>query len=219
MKNLLSSLLSRKKSRKPQIIIIAFIAFIALFGVFLLNAFHESGRKQKPSNPFLAQQAAPQKELSYDIVKVDTIAFEPITPQRTRAQQPKQTLQPTQNAEQRKTTQSKPNPTPKTSSQRTSQRQNEDFQVSTWQAPTTVAPSSNSDMIIVNRLGGDQGAQPVGGTPGSLGAVSGLQSVRLKVILPQDTPVVSGSLLEARVIKPGKIGDFEIHWNTKFNFE
>ncbi|RMD96606.1 MAG: conjugative transposon protein TraM [Calditrichaeota bacterium] len=63
-------------------------------------------------------------------------------------------------------------------------------------------------MIIINHLNQNTSA-------GAPATYTGLQSVRLKVILPQRTPVTNGSLVEVRVIKDARFGNIDIPLRSK----
>jgi len=58
-------------------------------------------------------------------------------------------------------------------------------------------------MIVVSSLNQQSSA-------GTIGSLTGLHTVRLKVILPDRTPVTNGSLVEARVMKDEAWGNIEI---------
>ncbi len=70
--------------------------------------------------------------------------------------------------------------------------------------------SQNPNMIVSNSLG--EGSAQIGSAPGTY---TGLQSVLVKVVLPNRTPVANGSLVEARVLRDAKWGNVFIPKRTK----
>jgi len=173
-------MINGRKRLKPQMIMIGIIALLAVFVFFFLFAQRQTAQSSRKPGPIVMHQAPPQKDLDYQIVRVDTIPFShPTLPVSESAQ---------------------------TSSPRTyspSERS-----ASTRRGREYVAPPPSSAPV---RLGGtgDGGSmivvsslnQQPGASTNAFGGLTGLQTLRLKVILPDRTPVTNGSLLEARVMK------------------
>lgn len=186
---------SGKGRMKPQVVVIGFLSFLALFAIFLIAAQRDAARRQTPAAPFLTQKAPPTKALDYKIIEIDTIPYGQITlpRQQRKASRPAAParVQAAQPPRVRKPAVQKPSRVP----------------VRRRSSQSSTATGTGGDMIVLNKLGqaSASAASPYAGS-----GFSGLQSVRLKVILPQKTPVTNGSLVEARVIKAAKFGNLEI---------
>lgn len=196
MSSLIQSLLSGRGQKWPQLMIVGAFVFLMLFAVMYLLAYRDAARSQKPRGPFLTQQAPPKKELDYKIIHVDTIPFNQLAIPNQLPSGGKPV------SEQPKTaTGKKPSPQVVPGRQtRTPTRPARPPQVAS--SPLS-ASKSGSDMIVINNLDQRPGGSAISG-------YAGLQSVRLKVILPQKTAVTNGSLVEARVIRDAHLGDIDI---------
>jgi hypothetical protein len=178
-----------RRRLKPQMIMLGIVSAFVIFVFLMVSSQRRSAQDRLGPGPFVTQQALPPRNLDYQIVKVDTIPFGhltmPATADGSTPSQPgvRQSGLPKPGASGRMATQEKTAPSPATGA---------------------TGVSGNSPMIVVSTL--DQHGQS--GT--SLSALPGLQSVRVKVILPQKTPVMNGSLVEARVMKEERLGNIEI---------
>jgi hypothetical protein len=174
-------MINGRRRMKPQMIMLGIVALFAVFVFFFVFAQRESAQGRKKPGPFVMHKAPPPKNLDYQIVKIDTIPFShPMLP----AASP-----------------------PSTSSARTispSERGSAATGGREYAAPPHVGGASDGgSMIVVSSLNQPQSA-------GTIGSLTGLHSVRLKVILPDRTPVTNGSLVEARVMKDEVWGNIEI---------
>jgi hypothetical protein len=181
---------------KPQMIMMGIVSAFVVFVFFFLLAQRQTAQGNKTPGPFVTQKSPPPRNLDYQIVKVDTIPFSrPTLPGSG--------------------TGSLPSVTP--SQKPAAQAAISQPERSTRSAPreyvappptTTVTPPSpgfgqEGNMIVVNTLDQRQGSAAVG-------SLTGLQSVRLKVILPERTPVTNGSLVEVRVMRDERFGNLDI---------
>jgi hypothetical protein len=171
------SMINGRKRLKPQMIMIGIIALLAVFVFFFLFAQRQTAQSSRKPGPVVMHKAPPQKALDYQIVRVDTIPFSHPTLPVAPASSP-QTYSP--------------------SERRASTRSGREYVA----PPPSSAPvrigaiGDGGSMIVVSSL-----SQPPGANTTSFGGLTGLQTLRLKVILPDRTPVTNGSLLEARVMK------------------
>lgn len=207
-------ILTSKGRMKPQLFIIGGLIFIGLFGFFLLSAHREAALRSQQNTPFSVQKTSQPRKLDYKIIEMDTIPFSHITSsqkptsmtQSQPAQEPVVERQPVQQRQpaprQQRSTSSAPPPSDPVSQQRTPP--------STPYFGGSPGSSGGSDMIIVNNMEPQQQSYT-----SYQGGIRGLQSVRLKVILPQRTPVSNGSLIEARVINEGRLADLTIPRRAK----
>lgn len=174
---------------KPQMIVIGAIAVLAVFVFFFLFAQRRTAQGNRKPGPIVMHKAPPQKDLDYQIVRVDTIPFShPTLPVNEPA----------------------PINSPRTYSpveRRTAARSDREY----VEPPPAAAPvrlgttGDGGSMIVVSSLN-----QQTGTNANAFGGLSGLQTIRLKVILPDRTPVTNGSLLEARVMKDEVWGNISI---------
>jgi len=174
-------MINGRKRLKPQMIMIGIIALLAVFVFFFLFAQRQTAQSSRKPGPIVMHKAPPQKALDYQIVRVDTIPFShPALP----------------------ITESSPEPgrpqTPSSSERSAATRSSREYVA----PPPSAAPvrlggtGDGGSMIVVSTLN-----QQPGASTNSFGGLTGLQTLRLKVILPDRTPVTNGSLLEARVMK------------------
>jgi len=183
----LYDMINGRKKMKPQMIMLGVVALFAIFVFFFIFVQRESAPGGKKSGPFVMHKTPPPKNLDYQIVKVDTIPFShPTLP--AASSEPgasrSRTIAP---AERSATTSSRGYVEPPPSS-----------------APPRVGGGGDGgSMIVVSTLNQQS-------STGSIGSITGLHTVRLKVILPDRTPVTNGSLLEARVIRDEVWGSMEI---------
>jgi hypothetical protein len=185
-------IINGRKRSKPQMLMLGILAAFVIFIFFILFTRQETAPSRKKPGPF-AMQKTPPRSLDYQIVKVDTIPFSrPALPSGTVASSPSPTR-----TEQRAVSQ------PERSAAAPA-REYVAPPPSSSSAPYFPSSSGGGgDMIVVSSLNQQQPA-------GSFGGYAGLQSVRLKVILPEKTPVTNGSLVEARVMKDEVWGNFTI---------
>lgn len=174
------SMINGRKRMKPQMIMIGVVALLAVFVFFFLFAQRQSAQGSRKPGPIVMHKAPPQKDLDYQIVRVDTIPFShPALPANA------------------------PAPVSSTpaysSSERNPSRRSDRAYVEPPPSTAPVRLSGTGDggsMIVVSSLN-----QSPGASANAFGGLTGLQTLRLKVILPDRTPVTNGSLLEARVMK------------------
>jgi hypothetical protein len=188
--NIANTLYETKNGRrrlKPKMLMLGIVSAFLVF-VFLISLVQRrSAQHQSEMGPFVTRQAPPPRNLDYQIVKVDTIPFSNLNmpPERSGAATSPNPLKPGAEAGGLAKAREQSGASPSSSTQAS-------------------GISGSSPMIVVSTL--DQQGQPGTG----LSALPGAQSVRLKVILPQKTPVMNGSLVEARVIKDDRLGNIEI---------
>lgn len=185
---------------KPRMVMMASVAAFMVFILFVLLAYQRNATGERTApNPFAVRPASPQQKLDYDIVRLDTFSLgdyykpaqEPLTspvapaPQTERAvsarPRPQQTVQEPA-ADERRTVSAPP-------------------AASTFPSAPVTVPSSGRSMIVHSSLGSNEF---------STSNVLGLQSVLLKVMLPDKTPVTNNSLVLARVIGEGQWGSIAI---------
>jgi hypothetical protein len=207
MANFLYKFLSGKGRMKPQVIIIGALMLLAVFAISLISAYREAAqKKQRPSNPFVAQPVQPKRDLDYKIIKVDSIPYNNLAIQGAQKQsEPASQLSPQQTRQ--KTTAS--------STGTQTQRQRSQPKRTTGVAPsrsTVRQPArvsgANSNMIVLDKSRQQKQQTTSGGnfSPG----IAGLQTVRLKLILLEKTPVTNGSLVEARVMDDARYRNLQI---------
>lgn len=183
-------IINGRKRSKPQMLMLGILAAFLIFIFFILFTRQKTAPSRQKPGPF-AMQKTPPRSLDYQIVKVDTIPF-------SRPNLPGGNVV------------SAPTPvTPRAVSQpeRSAAAPARDYVAPPpSSSPTPYFPSSGNgggDMIVVSSLNQQQSA-------GTIGGYAGLHSVRVKVILPEKTPVTNGSLVEARVMKDEVWGNFTI---------
>jgi len=163
---------------KPQMIIIGIIVLLAVFFFFFLFAQRQSAQSNRKPGPIVMHKAPPQKALDYQIVRVDTIPFS----------------HPTLPVAESATTSSPRTYSP--SERNAPTRSNREYVAPPSSAPARIGGTSDGgSMIVVSSLNNQSPSSS------AIGSFGGLQTIRLKVILPDRTPVTNGSLLEARVMK------------------
>lgn len=183
--NILYETKNGRRRLKPRMLMLGIVSAFLIFVYLISVTQRRSAQNQFSPGPFATQQAQPPRSLDYQIVKVDTIPFSNLTMPVDRNGTP--------------ATQS-PLKTNTETGGRTVAREQSNASSSTQGSGV----GGSSPMIVVSTL--DQQGQ----AGGSLSTLSGAQSVRIKVILPQKTPVMNGSLVEARVMRDERLGKFEI---------
>jgi hypothetical protein len=184
-------IINGRKRTKPQMLMLGILAAFVIFIFFILFTRQETASSRQKPGPFVMQKTPP-RSLDYQIVKVDTIPFSrPALPS---------------SAGSSPSVSSPPN----TAGQRSQPERSAAAPAREYVAPppsSSPTPyftgSTSGDMIVVNSLNQSQAT-------GAFGGYAGLHSVRLKVILPEKTPVTNGSLVEARVMKDDVWGNFAI---------
>lgn len=166
---------------KPQMILLGAVAVLAIFVFFFIFAQRQSAQGGRKPGPIVMHKAPPQKDLDYQIVRVDTIPFShPTLP----IIEPATATSPSQRYS-----------TPERSAASRSNREYVEPPPSS--APVRISSAGDGgSMIVVSSMN-----QQPGASTNAFGGLTGLQTLRLKVILPDRTPVTNGSLLEARVMK------------------
>jgi hypothetical protein len=180
-------MINGRKRMKPQMIMLGIVALFAVFVFFFVFAQRQAASGRKKPGPIVMHKAPPPKDLDYQIVKVDTIPFShpalPVVSSPSPSGSPRTISPPERSA----AASSREYVAPRPSS-----------------TPLPVgAASDGGSMIVVSSLNQQSSA-------GAIGSLSGLHTVRLKVILPDRTPVTNGSLVEARVMKDEVWGNIEI---------
>jgi len=179
-----------RKRTKPQMLMLGIIAAFVIFVFFILLAQRETASSRKKPGPFAMQKTPPPRSLDYQIVKVDTIPFSrPALPSSNVVSSPTP-------AEPRSVSQP----------ERSVATPAREYAAPPSSSPTPYLPGSGNgggDMIVVSSLNQQQSTSTIGG-------YAGLHSARIKVILPEKTPVTNGSLVEARVMKDEVWGNFTI---------
>jgi hypothetical protein len=177
---------------KPQIIMVGGVLAFAGFVLFFLLIQRQTAPNNKMSGPFITPQAMPQRNLDYQIIKVDTLPFSYSTAPSATSSPSTSVLSPASpsvTSQPERSTRSAvraPASPPRTSAV----------------SPRTSTYSQSDNMIVVSSLEPGQRATIVDG--------SGSQMVRLKVFVPQKTPVMNGSVVEVRVMKDDRYGSLEI---------
>jgi hypothetical protein len=180
-----------RKRSKPQMLMLGILAAFVIFIFFILFTRQQTASSRQKPGPFAMQKTPPPRRLDYQIVKVDTIPFSrPNLPSGNVVSSPTQAA-----------------PSSVSQSERSVAAPARDYVAPPpSSSPTPYFPSSGNgggDMIVVSSLNQQQPA-------GTIGGYAGLHSVRVKVILPEKTPVTNGSLVEARVMKDEVWGNFTI---------
>jgi len=182
-------MINGRKRMKPQMIMIGIIALFAVFVFFFLFAQRQSAQSNRKPGPIVMHKAPPQKDLDYQIVRVDTIPFShpalPVAEPAPEAGRPRAF----------------------SSSERSaSTRSGREYVAPPSSAPARIGGAGDGgSMIVVSSLN-----QQPGASANAFGGLTGLQTLRLKVILSDRTPVTNGSLLEARVMKDETWGNIAI---------
>jgi len=187
--NILYETKNGRRRLKPRMLMLGIVSAFLIFVYLISVTQRRSAKNQFGSEPFVTQHAQPPRSLDYQIVKVDTIPFSNL------------------NMADRNGTPTSQNPLKPNEEERTqtggrvAAREQSNASSSSTQGSGV---GGSSPMIVVSTL--DQQGQ----AGGSLSAVPGAQTVRIKVILPQKTPVMNGSLVEARVMRDERLGKLEI---------
>ncbi|MDZ7290675.1 MAG: conjugative transposon protein TraM [candidate division KSB1 bacterium] len=183
-----------RRRAKPQMLMLGILIAFVIFVFFVLLVQREAAQGRKAPKPFVMQKAPLKRSLDYQIVKVDTIPFShPTLPGSATSSSP-----------------AFPSQSPAGQRSISPSERSERSTPAVAPPPANVTPpvhlggsSGGGDMIVVSSLDQQQGAS-------TIGSLTGLQSVRLKVILPEKTPVMNGSLVEARVMKDEVWGNIQI---------
>jgi hypothetical protein len=185
--NILYETKNGRRRLKPRMLMLGIVSAFLIFVYLISVTQRRSAQNQFGPGPFVTQQAPPPRSLDYQIVKVDTIPFSSLNmpAERTGSPTSQNPLKPTAEGGGRTAAREQANASPSSSTQGS-------------------GIGGSSPMIVVSTL--DQQGQ----AGGSLSALPGAQTVRIKVILPQKTPVMNGSLVEARVMRDERLGKFEI---------
>jgi hypothetical protein len=188
-------MINGRKRTKPQMLMLGILAAFVIFIVFILFTRQQTASSRKKPGPFVVQKTPPPRSLDYQIVKVDTIPFSrPALPGSGAS--------------------SSPAPSPAGQRSLAPPERSAGATAREYVAPppsSSPAPRFNGssggggDMIVVSSLNQQQATNA-----SALGGYAGLHSVRVKVILPEKTPVTNGSLVEARVMKDEVWGNFAI---------
>ncbi len=191
-------MINGRKRTKPQMLMLGILAAFVIFIFFILFTRQETSSGRQKPGPFVMQKTPPQRSLDYQIVKVDTIPFSrPALPSSGVSTSPSSGAPP---------------PSPSASKSTSTPERSGAVTAREYVSPppsTSAAPLFNSssagggDMIVVSSLNQQPAASALGG-------YTGLHSVRVKVILPEKMPVTNGSLVEARVMRDERWGNFEI---------
>lgn len=173
-------LINGRSRPRPQMILLGLVAVLAVFVFFFIFAQRQTVSGNRKPGPIVMHKAPAQKDLDYQIVRVDTIPLNhPALP----------IIEPAPASAPR--TYAPPERSASTRSQR------EYVEPPPSSAPVRIgATGDGGSMIVVSSLN-----QQPGASANAFGGLAGLQTLRLKVILPDQTPVTNGSLLEARVMK------------------
>jgi len=191
---------------KPQVIMISAVASLAVLLFLVLISMRKSATTGPRSSPFRMRVAKPSKPLDYEIIKMDTIPFNKMVGySKPASRKPRSTSPVAEKKSRAEATRSKPvsKPRPKRTApgyQSTPQ----------FYETKTITPGVAGDMIIVNKLGKQSGNVASTAPTSYRRGYAGTRNVRLKVILPQRTPVVTGSLVEVRVVHDSRFGDLYI---------
>jgi hypothetical protein len=199
--NILDVLFETKSGRrqiKPQIIMTGIVLSFVVFVFFFLLAQRQAAKDRQSPGPFVVQKAPPPRNLDYQIVKVDTIPFGHLTPPSTGASAQSSWQTSRQSGGQASISQP----------ERSAPREYVAPPPTTGINSGSPGVGQQGDMIVVSTLDQRQGAAAIGSFPG-------LQSLRLKVVLPEKTPVMNGSLVEVRVMKDERFNNLEIPRRSK----
>lgn len=188
-------------------IIIGIAGFIMLFTILFAVSFYQvTSESDSPKVNLLPRDKKPAKDLSYDFIKLDTLSM----PTFPRAEEPQKTAPMVDNNyEPRKElpvepkNKSKPVSTP---SQPTPPPASFNY------SPPQASVNKNPNMIVMNNMQENQ-VHKSGIAGGGFGY--GSQSALIKVVLADKTPVASGSVVIARVLKDSKWGDINIPRRAK----
>lgn len=181
---------------------------IAFFVILIISKKSTSEKPQYTKISIVPTDIKPKKQLDYEFIKFDTIKIPNFNPKEQPITEPPETIEPIIISEQvaqpstasgmiKKSLNTKP-----TKIEPVVPEQNTPFQ--------SRSANQNPNMIVTNNLAGNDIQS---GSPAT--TFSGMQSVLLKVILPNRTPVAGGSLVEARVLRDDKWGNIFIPKRTK----
>lgn len=185
------NLINGRGRPKPQLLILGVVALFAVFIFFFIFAQRQSAQGTKKPGPFVMHKAPPPKDLDYQIVKIDTIPFShptmpaPVAPSTSGSQRTMVTAERSPAVSAREYIAPPPSATPL----------------------HLGGTGDGGSMIVVSTLNQQSPTN-------TMGSLTGLHTVRLKVILPDRTPVTNGSILEARVMKDEVWGNISIPRRT-----
>lgn len=190
--NFLYEIKDGQRRIKPQIIMMGGVLAFAGFVLFFLLIQRQTAPSNKTPGPFITPQTMPQRNLDYQIVKVDTLPFSYSTAPSAASSPSTPVLPPASPSL---------TPQPERSTRSVARAPASPPRTSTVSPRTSYSQSDN--MIVVSSLEPRQGTAVLDGYSGS-------QLVRLKVFVPQKTPVMNGSVIEVRVMKDDRYGTIEI---------
>jgi hypothetical protein len=186
-------------------IIIGVAGFLMLFLIlFTVSLYQVSSDSEKPRVNLLPNKKKPEKDLTYDFIKLDTLkipTFSRNEPPREPDPIPDRIYQAPRESEKPKQKTPRPKTTPQTV---TPPPTTPGF------SSTPSAANKNPNMIVMNNLNENQISR------GGLGGRLGGQSALVKVVLPDNIPVANGSMVEARAIRDAEWGDIFIPKRSKF---
>jgi len=178
-----------RRRMKPTVVMMGVVSAFVLFVFIVLLMQNRAEQNRRKAGPFANRPAQPQRDLDYQIVRVDTIPVSNLAV-------------PSSNAP----AMLSPDPLARSTSPTAGLSETEKNPA--LGGSGTPARNTGNNMIVVSTLDQKQAG-------GSITSMGGLQSVRLKVLLPQKTPVMNGSLLEARVMKDDRLGKIDIPRRTQ----
>ena len=188
-------------------IVLGIVGFVTVFLLmFAFSLYQVSNQDGNPKVNLLPRNKKPPTDLKYDFIKLDTLRLPTLPSQNDPLQSPPLT----DNTYQRSREPEKPQP-----------KQQPPVEPKSYQPPSTPPQSApvfsapagankNPDMIVINKM--QQNQVQSGRLPGGS---FGSQSAMVKVVLPDKTPVATGSIVEARVLHEAKWGDITIPKRSK----
>lgn len=187
-------------------IIIGIAGFITLFVIlFSVSLYQVTSQSGSPKVNLIPRNQKPAKDLSYDFIKLDTLSM----PTFPRAEQPQDTPPMVDNTYEPPQEPVKPQ---KKSKPRSAPSQQTPPPGSFTYSPPPASVNKNPNMIVMNNM---EENQVHSGAFAGGGYGFGSQSALVKVVLADKTPVASGSVVVARVLRDSKWGDINIPRRSK----
>ncbi len=195
----------------PQIkrLVFGVVGFIGILLIFMMISNKSATKKLSYAKvSILPTEAKAKKELDYEFIKFDTIKIPSFEPSEQSLVEPPRKIEPVLFAE----NSNSPNRTTTTvaKSARSQPVKLESITPEPATSFQTRSANQNPNMIVSNSLA--EGTVQSGNMPATY---TGMQSVLVKVVLPNRTPVANGSLVEARVLRDSKWGNIFIPKRTK----
>lgn len=188
---------------KSKKVVYSIGVMMVFFLLLVATSSHKNSQKPTLANVTLVpRELEPQKQLSYEFIKFDTISIPTFPP----AEKPMVEAMPLAES------------SDQTTKDAAKLKESIRSKISQVKSALPERPSRSSfgstrrspNMIVMNNMAENPVSSAAAPT-----TFTGNQSVLLKVVLPEKTPVASGSLVEARVIKDSQWGNLAIPRRSK----